>query len=316
MDQNGTYIKHFDDMESLKREVRGYGFCKRYLRPFMPDLIEVKEDSLDVAYTDISAGRQNSLGFLLDSRQDADIKDLLSELSGLANRYLKLRSSQGGTRLFFIDRRHRLHVPLVLKDYGLWSRQNIASFNGIGFKPNAGLFADLSAFSRDLAYGYCYPSNGDFHERNIVAPGHLIDFEGGGWNLLSTDIATFLWHTFFAGSHFGPKYAKWSTDRTRASAMGKTSQIVMEGDHRAHIRLNDTRQNLYRQFVRHFLSNIDGNKLDFDSVNTSISYRLATTFDLAAMDKKDRHLSYLLANFFYANRFENVADNFDRLIAK
>lgn len=125
---------------------------------------------------------------------------------------------------------------------------------------------------------------------------YLLDFEGSGWNLLASDIATTVWHTIFAGAYFGPKYAKWKSAEDTYSFQKDPKQLELAA-RSVQLHLAANRQRLLNDYVETYIDRLDVRPSDND-ICTGIAFRLLTVFPVSNMDTTDRAITFTLANFF------------------
>jgi len=271
------YTKNFESHETFTRELSGYEFVKDYFEN-VPQIIEVssRKDIYSIDFVRVDIPPITILTKALDQNFYTDLSKLFSEFAICSNNNLKVGSAEGGTKLFYLDRIGRINSKLLDKDLVVKTLDSIRCFD----------------------HGYVVPSQGDFHERNISTNGYLLDFEGGGWNLLSTDIATFLWHSLFVGNYFGPKYAKWSTSVDKKMIKDTPSAIILK-DGLVSLNLNEARFRLISDYINLYLNqlNIDLNLIQRD-ICIAIAFRLLTVFQLEAMSPNDQKITRLLVNSF------------------
>jgi hypothetical protein len=276
-----------------KSEVDKYCFIKSFY-PNVPDMFYDNGKTI-VGYRRIG---KPTTAELLNRNEVCDLKKLFNHMCNIFNKYSKICIPDGGTKLFYVDRIERLKNIAVISEYRSFAEhQKIITINGKQIMLIPDLFEKIIRglkFNADI----CVPSQGDFHERNIFLDGTIIDFEGSGWNLVYTDVSTFIWHVFFAGNYFGNLYAKWANLFTKFGIRFNSTISVRRG-FCLQVKLNYARKKLMNEYLYCYLYKINYlNQKSCKKVSLSVAFRLLSAFNLHLMTKKDRLSSYALASFF------------------
>lgn len=293
-----TVNKNFTSIAQAEQEYAGYHFFKSYCSK-IPDLVGfdyVDQATCEIRYSDQRQNGSVTVYEALHNGESIDIRSLFNNLAVIANNHAQKKQSEGGSRMFFLDRVERLDEPRLTKDYNKWiNNGRDYSINRIHIQKQPQLLSQLQYIARSFDHGVCAPSQGDLHERNIFTDGTVIDFEGAGFNLIATDIATFIWHTLFAGPYFGPIYAKWAMSEEPLD----TSGIINVYENNINISLQNNRCELIEQFVDSYVNRLNVLKSeDINKISLAISYRLLTTLYVKDMSEKDQELSFALACYF------------------
>lgn len=272
MSVKSIFTKRFNSLATLSQELSGYYFTKLYFKN-ITKIISVRTDN-NIYEIDFEKIDTNSDMIVTDSLVSGiyvDLSELFLEFAEVTNRNLRICESEGGTVLFYLNRLVRLRPEQSEDIMGI-----ISNFNK----------------------GFCTPSQGDFHERNISANGYLLDYEGAGWNLLSGDIATFVWHTLFAGNYFGPRYANWSSEVEKEISKKNNTPITFSNGS-IDLNLGEARRKLTADYIDSYL-----NKLSFDlslidrDICAAIAFRILTVFPVDNMDTQDQTISHNFVNLF------------------
>lgn len=309
--KNGlVYTKTFDCAELANRELLGYAFFSEYFHA-IPRL-EKTTKSQAVAYENRYATQVSEA---INSGQYVLLSTTFLRLAKIAATQARIRESQGGTIMFYVERLERLDSNLRTY-YKNWARKHPSiCVNDQRILTNPHLIEDTTSAVRRYTQGLCVPSQGDLHERNLLSDGTVVDFEAAGWNLLATDLATFLWHTLFAGNYFGPLYAKWSgAGDIRQLEMREPQILTNQNNIRIH--LSQTRSDFLKQYRETFMDTLqaDIHSIEAD-IRAALVFRLLTTFPVMNMAETDRHLSFALANTFCTRRNGTLNELLDRLSA-
>lgn len=294
------YTKLFALPSEAQREHRGYTFFARYY-PIVPSHFSLDLSLHVIRYQDVTIGGAVILTDLIRQNQVVDFRQTFETLAQIAREHAEYRPCEGGTKTFYLDRIDRLATiePLYIK----WAHKNQPiSVNECIVTADLALFDSIRKSLNTFRHGLCVPSQGDLHERNIFDNGTIIDFEGAGWNLVATDIATFIWHTLVVGNYFGPKYAKWANDDELRFLTRSLQEIELSPTKEVTIQLSDSRISLLNQFINHYVAKIPQINNDVLHQSTvAIAFRLLTTFPVDKMTKDDRHIIFSLANYFFSS---------------
>lgn len=296
----GVFAKRFDSKSAFVREINGYEFFSSFYTK-VPKLLESNDTGeLCVVYEKIDSAHNKRVTDMLYINQIVYLRQNFTKLSSIANAYHKKRASTGGTQIFYIDRVGGLTNRQIITDYaGYLSSFQTQVINGRKVFADKDILIQLKQQITSFHHGICIPSQGDIHERNIFTDGCIVDFEGSGWNHVATDLATFLWHTIFAGSHFGPQYARWSTTVDKKLFKEQKTQFISDGKEII-VRLSYARKDLLSQYLNTYLDSLDflDDQILCDTSN-AIAFRLVSTFSPLAMNDSDRMMTFALANFFH-----------------
>lgn len=292
------YTKVLNSEAALRRELAGHEFMRHYFSQ-VPNILAIRTNGrfpeLDVARVD---GKGSAIVTDALRRGDAvDVRELFKELARVANTFGSERAAQGGTRQFYLQRRPKLASPVLQSCYRTYLADN--SGQRVGTRQvmlRARLMEEIRARINTFAFGYCIPTQGDVHERNMATNNFLLDFEGGGWNLLAGDIATFIWHTLFAGSYFGPKYAKWSGPIDKVALAADRPQLIADG-RSVRLQLHDNRAQFLHDYLTTYFHALTVVPEDMD-ICAAIAFRMLTVFPPHHMELGDQTITFTLANFF------------------
>jgi len=302
-----AYVKQFTLPQDAREEYDGYVYFASYF-PSLPQLLETNIEAGQLTFEHIDP-TVCTVTDVLKNNHTVDLSDLFTKLANITITHAAIRHSEGGTVKFFVRRIERI-TPEVISTYEKWVRQHPSiTVNSRHIETRADLMKQTLASAHSFTHGLCAPSQGDLHERNIFVDGTVVDFEAAGWNLIATDVATFLWHTLFVGNYFGPRYAKWATHEDRVEAEATSPQLITSGD-TITIQLNEARSSLTRQYLEHFLKPI----LALDDtleqeLTTAMCFRLFTTFAVLELSEEDRHLAFSLANYLASAGTLTVLDD-------
>lgn len=295
------YIKKISNKYLFEKEVEGYNFFSKYYQK-IPAMIktEISDDGYRVYYEKVSTKGVHLLTDSLNSNSISDIEPLLKELVEIANKHACSRIAGGGTNLFYKNRIDRLLDKDLVNRYSKFvNNYSTVSVNSISCVVNPDLLKKLYELILRISNGTCIPSQGDLHERNVFTNGYIIDFEAGGWNLASTDLSTFLHHTLFAGSYFGPKYARWSTIEDRKALELQPPQLILNNSN-VDVRLSPARSAIIEQYFDGYLKKLTFlDQFIVNEVSYLIAYRLLTVFDPCKMTSTDSDIIFILANYFH-----------------
>jgi thiamine kinase-like enzyme len=287
------HVKHFQSPQDTKEEYDGYRFFAPYYF-LLPRLIGTDFTDQKLTYEAVDHNSK-MIATALDNHELVEVKENFKALAALANKYAYERPSEGGTHKFFMNRRQRLDTAETL--YQAWSAKNpriVVQNSEVLVDP--ALIKNIRQQIAAFEYGICIPSQGDIHERNMFTNGTIVDFEAAGWNLLATDIATFLWHTLFAGNYFGPRYAKWATDDDRQKA-SLVPVIVIDANDTITVTISPERANLTRQYLDYYIDALPLDQKIVTDISAAMSMRLLTTFPVQNMSEEDRHATFGLVNY-------------------
>jgi len=308
------YTKQFQSATQAQCEYAGHKFIANYYSS-VPTMQTIESLSTSLIYEDITAHGARTVTDVINHGIPVDLSHTFTELAKIANIHAHRRFSEGGTIMFFVDRLERLDRLLDLK-YDQWVAKNHdTTVNGLTVNTNQQLLTDVSQLIAKFRYGLCIPSQGDIHERNIFNCGTIIDFEGAGWNLLATDLATFIWHTLVAGNYFGPLYAKWASDDDKHLFYSQRQQIICHNNGKIEILLNAPRAELLKQFMEHFAGKID--QIDntiWHQTAVAIVFRLLTTYSVNNMSPSDQHIIFALSNYFFTNQYDDLPSKISQLL--
>lgn len=299
-DQGGVCTKYFNTALDFDRETKGYEFFAPFYAKVPKILERSDEDKPSITYEKVNPARGRLVADMLYDGNLVDLREVFASLASIANKEYQKRVSTGGTRVFYIERTGSLADRQMTDRYAEYLRSSpLLTINRQSVPASKDLLQCLREQINGFQDGICIPSQGDLHERNIFTNGYIIDFEGAGWNHAATDLATFLWHTMFAGNYFGPQYAKWSTTVDKKRHREQKPQITSD-NHEITIELSQARSHLLSQYLDAYMNSLiflDDQLLS--DVCKSIAFRLVSTFSPLAMNIKDRVAAFTLANFFY-----------------
>lgn len=296
--KDNIVVKQFKTRAHYGLEIDGYNFIQQYYTK-IPRRFRTNSKKLKIEYEDVGKNC-TTLSEALDKNLTIDMSKTWQELALLANKRWSHTHAQGGTQLFYIDRLSRINDAklALLTNYQLPKLDNYEA----KIKPT--FFTDLGKKIQELQYGICIPSQGDLHERNIFTNGVIVDFEGAGFNNIATDIATFVWHTIFAGSYFGPQYAKWATTKTSKKITVEPKCFSIFGN-TIKVNIDIKRQELILQFIYQYINRLNLADQDkyLDQVCLAIAFRILTTFQLSTMSEEDQKMSLVFAHLFANTQF-------------
>lgn len=306
-----SFTKIVHSQAALRREWEGHEFLSRYFSK-VPSILAIRDTyplpELDIARVD--GGGTQIVSDALRQGRTVDVRELFTEYASVSNTHGTLRTAGGGTQLFYLNRRPMLMSKRFRASYQEYLNLGTFRVGDIKISSRQALLDELVEHIGTFSRGYCVPSQGDLHERNIATNHYLLDFEGSGWNLLAGDIATTVWHTLFAGSYFGPKYAKWVTPEDTRYFREQPLQL-QSTDNAIYLRLTANRQHLLRDYIETYVRRLDTIPADAD-ICAGIAFRLLTVFPVTGMDAADRAASFSLANFFMNPRL-SLAEKLARL---
>jgi len=296
-----AFVKQFPSVNDALEERLGHVFFSAYCTR-APKLIPQTAESSQLAYENLT-GSTEAVMDVINRGDYVELEGLFEELADLTNTHAHVQISEGGTQKFFIQRIGRLDETLT-QLYEKWCKNHPQmSVQGVRVTPSQDLVKDVSEAVLNFSHGMCAPSQGDIHERNIFSNGTIVDFEAAGWNLIATDIATFLWHTLFAGNYFGPLYGKWATDADHQWLQTQIPAFSVSGRELT-LHLTPQRAHLAQQYLKTFVAKL----ASFDErmrkeTAAAICFRLLTTFPIQLMSAEDRHIAFSFANYFYQEAF-------------
>ncbi len=292
-----TVTKRFDSAKQFNLELNGYDFISHYYKN-IPNRLSINKDGLEIHYQNVGAN-STTVGDALSLGQTPDLSSLWQELATIANTNWSKTNSNGGTQLFYLDRLPRLFKPELKSLLSSNIHNYLPSIGNYKTKLESDFFTNIATGVQDFSLGICVPSQGDLHERNIFTSGAIVDFEGAGFNHIATDIATFLWHTLFAGNYFGPKYAKWASQETSQQLATKPKCFSIYSNN-IKVNIDSSRQELVLQFVEYYINKLSvaNHKTYLDQASLAISFRLLTTFILSKMSIEDQKLSLVFSHLF------------------
>jgi hypothetical protein len=300
MQSKQLYIKTILDLERQQAELAGWQFFARYYDKIPAIVHSAGNHSLDVMYEDVSSDGSVVLTTALACDEPVELEPLFSQLAEITNAHAHYRQSEAGTQRFYLDRVERLDLHHLVVAYADFARKrSTIAINGQPTTIDPDLLRNVISEISMLSEGLCAPSQGDYHERNIFCNGYIIDFEAAGWNLVSTDIATFVWHTLFAGSYFGPQYADWSTSADKLAFAAEPSKQLNYEHGDISLQPSRARVELLDSFSSAFVDKIDLQKADRRQISVAIAFRLLSMFKPAEMSVADRHMVFGLANYFF-----------------
>jgi hypothetical protein len=299
---SAAYLKQFDSPLAVKREVAGYMFYAKYGHT-VPSLLghSTRTGDCSVAFSDVrNDSAHTTISELLASGiYPTHFQNLLKSLAAVHGANITARQASGGTEMFYLRRLARLDEPKLQQIYENFCSDHPHVFvNDHRITLDPKLLTGVRQAIATMQTGVAVPSQGDFHERNIFSNGCMVDFEAAGWNLLATDIATFIWHTAFAGNYFAPKYADWS-DGTLDKYYAQTPQICA-GENTVQIALDSARKQMIRDYFENYLNTLSTNELLSVDACNAIAYRLLIMFQPQNMPAADRLKVFALANYFFA----------------
>jgi len=299
--QKAVFKKVYSNRSLYERELNGYLFTNKYWQN-APKLLSSTDDAgiFSLVYEDIrlnEAKPQLITDLLACNIPVQNWDEILSLYLNVTKNYSKRKKAGGGTQLFYLDRLGNLNQQLHDDYKRICSSGGSYVVNGKTVILSEDLINNVLKNVSGLTNGLCIPSQGDFHERNIFSDGTVIDFEGAGWNLLATDIATFLWHSFFAGNHFGPSYATWSTAQDKNKHSNEEQQVYINNQN-VNVELSSARHKMINDYVDKYLLNINLDSNDAQAVSAAIAFRLLSMFSVPKMKLLDRKIVYILANYF------------------
>lgn len=308
------YKKKLESPERLHSEVAGYTFFSKYYNK-IPKRTSVsgKSGASEVCYEYLLTSKRLLLGSSITQANDVNLRDMFRSLADIVNRHAVKRFAEGGTRAYYCNRLQRLTNGELACDYMYFVDQHPEiQIGDLYFSSDPHLLEKISNKVASLQYGWCAPTHGDLHELNIFSDGHLIDFEGAGWNHIATDIATFLQHILFIGNHFGPRYAKWADDKDKQALQHQAPQLVYDSGV-VNTSISKARFDLAGQFLANYVAqiNVIDNTME-DQIAAAIAFRLLTVFEILSMNSMDRRLAYVLANYF-ANDKPSLANKLQDL---
>ena len=299
--QIAVFTKFYSDRGLYLRELKGRQFIEQYWQN-VPKLLSSSEceGTFSLVYADVRFNDPKPtlvtelLGNNLVVQNWSEILNLYLYVT---KNFIQHHKAGGGTQLFYIDRIGNLD-KILRNDYkDVRSYDESYIVNGKTISLSEDLIGSVLKAIGGMRVGLCIPSQGDFHERNIYSDGTVVDFEGAGWNLLATDVATFLWHSFFVGNHFGPLYAIWSTNQDKHKLSIYRQQIRIT-DLNVSIELNSARHKFICNYVDNYLFKLNFNVKEAEAVSSAIAFRLLSMFNVPTIELPDRKLVYILANYF------------------
>lgn len=294
------YTKLSGDTRRRQLELDGWRFFSRYYRKVPHLHASDSVSDIVIHYENLSHHGHPAICDALASDQRCDITAVWEDLRNIADDFAEQRQAEGGTQLFYLARSGRLSRPDLLRAYQEFARNHPSvSVNGIDVVIDPGLIQSVLRQLPDLNEGYCAPSQGDYHERNIFTNGYIVDFEAAGWNLIATDIATFVWHTLYAGSHFGPRYADWSPADDKVAAQATPVPQLRYAYGKVSVEISPARKQLLQTFVDSYLTQISSDLYDESDVRTALAFRLLSMFHPEAMTADDQVLVFALANLHF-----------------
>ena len=197
---------NFDKKDNLSLELKHYALIRKHYK--VPILLKVGDNFLEYQTINVPIVYR-----ALDKNEHTSLLDIYKIMRDIT----PVRCApEGGTKLFYLDRAGRLDALPSLPTHEVTINRS-----GVTTTETQKMKERLLTALECLDNGFCIPSNGDFLERNIFIDGTIIDFEGVGYNSVIADAATFLFHTIFAGTYFGPKYGKWASLLTRMNTTPK-----------------------------------------------------------------------------------------------
>lgn len=297
-----TYPKLCANEAVYRSEVDGRDFFAGYY-PDVPLILD-QDGSGVVHYENVATPGVRVLTDVLaqDDYEPGSLNPAFNQLARIHRVYSEVRPASGGTQRFYLDRRTRLHNRQLKAQYDSFCRYfGQVSINGSEVVVDHLLLERARYSIGRTALSLCAPSQGDYHERNIFSNGRIIDFEAAGWNAVSTDVATFIWHTLFVGNHFGPKYAAWSgpADKEMMKSAEVKPLVVLPGT--VEVRVSDSRRALINDYLDRYLDSIDLPPDESSRISQAIAFRLLSMFEPQSMERADRHAVFCLANFFLRN---------------
>ena len=274
----------FDNSEQLEEEIANYKFVSAYYKT--PKILQ-KGDAF-VEYETIESVVLNKM---LDKNCPVSLRLLYKRMLKLT---VERTNPHGGTQLFFVERLGRLsELPRQVSFEPLIINQRY-------YPPKVEIMQLVGRLEHSLSYlsnSLAIPSNGDFHERNIFSDMTIVDFEGAGLNSVLADSATFIFHTLFAGTHFGPKYGKWATLKTKTMRLLKRPLRI--GRSSITTKLASNRKFLVKEYVREYLNKLPArDSEDKTKIAELVAFRLATTLHLKKMARKDLRAVVSLISLF------------------
>lgn len=311
-----TFTKYFNDKLDFDREKKGYEFISSFYTK-IPKILESNDgDEPSIKYERVDMVRSRLVADMLYDGNLVDLREVFASLSLISNKYYQKRESTGGTQVFYVNRTGKLVNRQMTNRYVEYLKSSPPlMINGQNVPVEKDLLQRLRERINSFQDGICIPSQGDLHERNLFTNGYIIDFEGAGWNHVATDLATFLWHTMFAGNYFGPQYAKWSTTVDKKRYREQEPQIA-SNKYEITLRLSKARSYLLSQYLGTYVNSLvflDDQILN--DVCNAIAFRLVSTFSPLAMNNRDRAIAFAMANLFY-NADLNLYDKMKILINK
>lgn len=289
--------KQFTSTKDATSEREGYDFLSQYYSN-IPKYMGQTGSRL--MYENKSNDKITSVAEALYAGKQPSMSRVFAQYIKVSKKEAKTRRSEGGTKIFYINRLHRLTDELE-ENYMEWCKANNSiQFFNIIHSTNHSLITSIRKHCKDFEYGVCVPSQGDFHERNVLTDDTVIDFEGSGWNLIATDIATLLWHTIFAGQYFGLRYAKWASKETEKHLLQQALPSIDESV--LSYSLSSARKAILSEYLEVFPSYLDEAGVDEESIKNAIIYRLFTTFEPMDMSEEDRRLTFAFATIMSSRR--------------
>lgn len=308
-----VFTKHFDAVEPFAAEVAGYNFMAGYHEGPLPQRHRVDADDLVIEYEHIgvSAGAQEVSELFVGSKPLPDSAFAAFEhMSETTNRYAHTNtvSRRSGSDRYFDQRLPRLESDVVMGAHADF----VARYPGgvvvdgrlVPAQPD--LIPRLSDRARNL-FGttepvLVHPSQGDVHDKNILTNGYVVDFEAAGWNAVTTDASTLIFHALVAANHFGPQYARWATIDTVNEFNNAERQLVFDEQAGELITTIDEQRFAWIDgFYEHYVANLAPGlreQLRSGVVADLIAYRLLTTFEVGRMSTADGATAFALAGLF------------------
>lgn len=300
---DGVIAKQCESLADYYGEIVGHTFFAQYY-PHVPTIRARYERKRQIHYDNPAKGSHRLLADVLNANEyhKRDLAEAFRHLAYSHGRNVTLRNSSGGTAKFYLNQRRKLqdeHVRSLFRHFA--SRHETITVNGIEVPVNPHMIANVHYNTATLSIAPCVPSHGNLHERTMYSSGHMVHFEHAGWNALATEAATFIWHTLFAGNHYGPRYARWATEADRhAERYARQKTIIYEKGNLT-ITISKSRKDLLGDYFRYYLRKV-GLSADLQGqISHAIAFRLLTEYDLQSMRPSDRLALFSLANYFTHN---------------
>jgi len=298
MKADNSFVKVFTSEDLLRREQYGNVFLKSFFED-IPLILRIKIDGkiFEIHFQRTNLSGAELVANCLYEDKPVNLIPCFKKLANIHKKNMNSRQSAGGTEIFYLNRRERLSPKLENLYQEFLKRHEQYRVGGLKVSLNPLLIDKLHKDVSAFVYGYCVPSQGDFHERNIFTNGFLVDFEGAGWNMLAGDIATFLWHSLFVGNYFGPKYARWSLPADKKWLDETPSQLGLINNTFI-LKLSAVRRTMVQDYLVSYLSEFELDEYSQTQISNAIAFRLLTVFPVGEMDSTDQKITFILANFF------------------